>query len=194
MALRDLSELVGGPQAQALASPDDAGMQAIFGALRQATSPGLNYVLVDRMSTGGSQPIGYAGGLPGPPPVDGVGATGVLCSVGDYYAGGETTGVPLGLTFAHEGGHYLGLYHTTERSGDGPTDHDPIGDTPVCAQLDAQGEHGTDVCAGGGGSENILFWAPQPYLEGHGGDPTFSRVLSAGQLGVMKNHPAVRRD
>ena len=64
---------------------------------------------------------GLAGGIPGPPGLEGTVASGI---VAELLGTGEDTGILL----AHETSHYLGLFHTTEVTGGG----DPISDTPVC--------------------------------------------------------------
>src|SRR5438309_445465 len=51
----------------------------------------------------------------------------------------------MGTTAAHEIGHYLGLYHTSERDG---SEHDPIDDTPECAA-------GDSACPD---AANVMFW------------------------------------
>ena len=39
-----------------------------------------------------------------------------------------------GIVFAHEVGHYLGLYHTSEQNG---FSFDPLQDTPECGRISA---------------------------------------------------------
>lgn len=58
----------------------------------------------------------------------------------------------------HELGHFLGLFHTTEKDG---TRHDPIDDTPECPASYDEDEDGTlsvYECRGSG-SGNVMFWA-----------------------------------
>ena len=74
----------------------------------------------------------------------------------------------MAVTCAHEIGHYLGLYHTSERDG---RQHDPIADTAECGE-------GAITCPDGG---NIMFWT---------GGGARSR-LTAGQGVVMRRHPLV---
>ena len=61
----------------------------------------------------------------------------------------------LAVTMAHEGGHWLGLNHTSESDGVG---HDAISDTPEC-QISADTNHNdrldSDECPD---SANLMFW------------------------------------
>ena len=74
----------------------------------------------------------------------------------------------MAVTCAHEVGHYLGLYHTSEHDGGA---HDPIADTPECAS-------GDGACPDG---DNVMFWT--------GGGAR--RLFTAGQGAVMRRHPLV---
>ncbi|MFW5967958.1 MAG: hypothetical protein ACOCV2_10585 [Persicimonas sp.] len=81
--------------------------------------------------------IGISLGLPGPAGLHGTSSSGVVftseymgeeeaeSSLGDTVDGNDLTGIVL----AHELGHYLGLFHTSEQFGQG---YDPIDDTPEC--------------------------------------------------------------
>ena len=112
---------------------------------------------------------GYSLGLPGPFAAERPTAA-VLVSLAPFASAAtgalDTDG--LGTTAAHEIGHYLGLYHTSERDG---SEHDPIGDTPECAD-------GEVACADAG---NVMFWT------GGGG----RNKLTAGQGAIMRRHPLV---
>lgn len=81
--------------------------------------------------------IGISLGLPGPAGLHGTPGSGVVftseymgeeeteSSLGDTVNGNDLTGIVL----AHELGHYVGLFHTSEQFGQG---YDPLDDTPEC--------------------------------------------------------------
>ncbi len=85
---------------------------------------------------GGGGAIGVSQGLPGAAGLHGTPSSGVVFTSeymgqdvqtrsGDTVDGNDFTGIVL----AHEVGHYLGLFHTTEQFDQG---FDPIDDTPEC--------------------------------------------------------------
>ena len=82
-------------------------------------------------ATDGFNPLGYSMGLPGPYDVDQPNAAVLLGS--DQYIdfSGELDIDGLTSSLAHELGHYMGLYHTSEKDG---KDHDPIADTLQCSE------------------------------------------------------------
>jgi hypothetical protein len=100
----------------------------------------VNIFFVRSLAVGGGA-IGISLGLPGPAGLHGTGASGVIFtseflgqSLGDRFSGETVDGSEYtGIVFAHEVGHYLGLFHTTEQYGQG---FDPIDDTARCSSSD----------------------------------------------------------
>lgn len=140
---------------------------------------GLTFFFVQEIVGGdeGYIILGIAGGIPGPPAIHGTPHSGVALTLMDFRDSPRV----LGQTMAHEGGHYLGLFHTTESGG---TSHDPLPDTAQCKAGDDDNFDGylsTEECAGKG-SDNFMFW-----LAG----PSASQV-SAEQGRVLRRNPASR--
>jgi len=98
--------------------------------------------------------LGVAGGIPGPESIHGTGSSGILIAV-DLH---DPTAADLGYTMAHEIGHFLGLWHTTEYDG---SIYEPLPDTLRCPRsLDADGDGYVmpEECAANDGY-NLMFWA-----------------------------------
>ena len=110
---------------------------------------------------------GYSQGIPAALGILGTSSGGVVVSIDTHMTDSGFDAHEFGLTMAHENGHSMGLYHTSERDG---SDHDTISDTPQCAGGDAAG------CPDG---INIMFWS------GHFPD------LSTGQGYVLRRSPIV---
>ena len=118
------------------------------------------HVVVVR-SIGGSDPAGYAMGLPGPFDADRSNAA-VLVSTEAYTDGQGFLDVNgLASTVAHEVGHYLGLYHTSEASG---TQHDPIPDTAQCSNANCSSEFNKNIMTAGGGSTRTKVTDGQAFV------------------------------
>ncbi len=126
---------------------------------------GVNVFLVEQVYTatnGVQAPItGISGGIPGPPLHMGTPGAGIAVSL----ALGPGEDDRLGLAIAHEIGHFLGLFHTTEVqvSADPPL-HDDLDDTP------------------GDGQDNLMYWAPQ----------AGATKLSPQQGQILRNSPWVQ--
>ena len=104
-------------------------------------------------SAGGATILGLSGGPPGAAAVHGTSKSGVIVSAIDI----DSAPGDVAKIMSHEGGHFLGLYHTTEKDG---SQHDPIGDSPECPpsnDADGNGTMNSAEC-GGKGAENVMWW------------------------------------
>ena len=131
----------------------------------QAPDGAINLFFVHSISGGapGFIILGESAGIPGVP-VRGTSGSGVAVMMADFPNGLDD----LAQTIAHEGGHWLGLFHTTESAG---TAFDPLADTPQCPKVpndtDNNGLVDPVECAALDGP-NLMFWTsasgPQPSL------------------------------
>ena len=175
-----------------LASPDiDIGRRSALkvadDALAQARTQGSArqnsiHVLWVRTIAGSDNPdfnpAGFSMGLPGPYDADRPTATVLVSS--HWYVEEGSDGVlyldvdGLSSSLAHEIGHFLGLYHTTEK--DGQT-HDPLHDTSEC--------EGFGSCSGSF-LRNVMT-SSRWLSTGH--RPRDRDVFSPMQGAVMRSHP-----
>lgn len=183
---------------------EGAGEQAQLFSLRPPddSNIGLNIFFVQDIQLDGvAGVLGIAGGIPGPARLQGTGSSGLAVSLAAPRIGSLASGDLLrrGRTMAHEVGHYLGLFHATERTGSTPSNPtnfvnvDPIPDTPEClATVDqpptGDGDQGVDPteCGVNGGARNLMFWTQGP-------DSLGARdQISADQSFVLVRNPLVR--
>jgi len=148
------------------ANLDDNDLADVFQESRVAPAgQGLHVVLSD--GDDASEWWGIAMGIPGAANAPGNEQSGVaLASVDGADADIE------GFVLAHEAGHFFGLNHTTELSGD----PDPLSDTPVCTNISV-GD--LESCPDVG---NIMFVA----------GAIFSPSTSASQRRVVQGSPIFR--
>ena len=102
--------------------------------------------------------LGIAGGAPGPQGVHGTAASGVAIAVDLHREPGLPIDLDMGRTLAHELGHYLGLFHTSEADG---LILEPLPDTPECDyrhDTDGDGFVLPEECEDAG-ADNLMFWA-----------------------------------
>ena len=189
-----------------------------LGQLFTLSAPGnqINLFLVNGFKNAADQTInvvGVDGTIPGPSTVGGTISSGAAVNGSDLDAQAAFCGSvfdPLGCgadevayIAAHEGGHYLGLYHTTEQYGDS---FDPLSDTKTCACTSCVPQNMQASCASNrpagtpvqvtnnycvstnttppcGGGDNMMFWLLRPE----------SRAALTPQQGqVMRANPLVR--
>ena len=142
------------------------------------SSNAVTFFLVEELrDAAGGVLLGLSAGPPGAAGLPGTSKSGVVVTASDL----ATAPADVGKIMAHEGGHFLGLFHTTERDGG---QHDPLADTPECppsADSDGNGRLSVAECAGLDGS-NVMFWT---LTEG-------SASLSADQSYVLRRNPIVQ--
>ncbi len=145
----------------------DGDLAALFRA-GEGLPPGVNVFFVDSIyaaSGGGGPPgldlmLGIAGGIPGEPDAVGTSRAGIAV------AAERDDPVRLGRAIAHEIGHYLGLFHTTEApDADGDAIADPLPDTPAPA------------------GDNLMHWSVGAQ----------STSLSHEQAQVLRRSPMLRQ-
>jgi hypothetical protein len=166
--------------------------------------------LVDTSATGNDTLVGIDGTIPGLSSFSGTVHSGAAVSLADLYAGScSTAGGALNLRAcgadevayiaAHETGHFLGLFHTSEMNGDLL---DPLDDTGKCICTACASP--TTNCGNTDGSApvlepascnqgpnssctgatNLMFWSI---------DQTISAgLLSSEQSQVMKLNPLIQ--
>jgi len=152
---------------------------ADLGAIGCKPDGAVNFFLVDEIVGGraGFIILGISGGIPGPATINGTSHSGVAVTM----AGFRRNPVQLAQTMAHEGGHYLGLFHTTEAEG---TAFDPLPDTPECDNSKDRNSDGlvdNGEC-GSAGADNLMFWAAGDAAEKVSNDQQF----------ILLRNPAIR--
>lgn len=114
----DTIETVGGP---------GNDLSQLFSLTSDQQGDGIHIYIVDSIYSGDASStgliLGIAGGIPGPPSIGGKPRSGVAVIANASYL--NMLGGILGGVMAHESSHYLGLFHSTESTGQG----DPIPDT-----------------------------------------------------------------
>ncbi len=110
-------------------------LELLFRQSAGNNNDGVNLFFVSELRQGGpfgdlGVLLGIAGGIPGPALVHGTARNGVAVAVDSHDNPQLPAETSMANTWAHEVGHYLGLFHTSEQALFGPQIHDPIGDTP----------------------------------------------------------------
>ena len=159
--------------------------------VKKGSSDAVNIFFIEDYSGSGSGMLGNAAGMPGS--MGDVNSwNGVLASL---TAHAEETGNALdaqllGETAAHEMGHQLGLFHTTEKEG---TVFDILSDTPECSSSsqdnDSNGTVTAEECDGFGG-DNLMFWTSWSSASRSAGKK--QETLSSHQQHVLNYSPIAK--
>lgn len=167
----------------------DTELKQLFTLSGDRSGRSLSFFFVsDIEGDSGFTLLGLSGGVPGPPGIHGTTSSGVAVNMADFTDDPQS----IEIIMAHEAGHYLGLYHTTEANGAAlaPEGRQPIhgadhlSDTAHCADgsdADGNGILSASECSGADGG-NLMFWSPA----------NTSRALTSQQGTVMKTNPLIQ--
>lgn len=120
----------------------------LFSLSAGEVSPAINLFFVRQVHDS----LAVSGGMPGPMGLHGTGGSGIAFST-DLLDNQNN----LTKAIAHEIGHFLGLFHTSEINGQVL---DPLPDTQECRldrDLDGDGQLDPSECEGFG-TDNLMFW------------------------------------
>jgi hypothetical protein len=193
---------------------DDASVCGDLSQMFTLSSPGnqLNFFLVDDLvasTVNNAVVVGVDGSIPGPSSIGGTVISGAAVSSADLSLTGcgSTMNVTqcgadeVAYIAAHEGGHWMGLYHPTELFGDL---FDPLSDTATCACTACAPASAQSSCTANnpnasspttmsgswctasttcGGGDNLMFWVISSSSQG---------TLTSDQGLTMRSNPLVR--
>ena len=157
--------------------------------ISQGVTAAVNLFFIEDYSGSWSNVLGNAAGIPGSMGVANA-WNGVLNNLNAHASGTTLNAQLLGETAAHEMGHQLGLFHTTEKGG---TEFDIISDTAECTKSsrdnNSDGQMSAEECEGYGG-ENVMFWATWSTSSRSAGKK--QETLSSYQQQVLKYSPIAK--
>ena len=116
----------------------------------------VNLFFVEDQPSGETAILGVSAGIPGSMSIASS-WNGVINYLSAHATGSTLNSQVLGETVAHEMGHWLGLFHTTEAAG---SSFDPLSDTaqcPISLDGDSDGKVYAEECEGYG-ADNLMFW------------------------------------
>lgn len=155
----------------------------------QGGTAAVNLFFIEDYSGSWSGVLGNAAGIPGSMGIANS-WNGVLNSLSAHASGTTLESQLLGETAAHEMGHQLGLFHTTEQGG---TEFDIISDTAECPKSsrdnDSNGKMSAEECEGYG-AENVMFWTAWSSSSRSAGKK--QETFSSHQQHVLKYSPITK--
>ena len=155
----------------------------------QGSTAAVNLFFIEDYSGSWSGILGNAAGIPGSMGIANS-WNGVLNSLSAHASGTTLDSQLLGETAAHEMGHQLGLFHTTETGG---TVFDILNDTAECLasnkDFDRNGKMSAEECEGYGG-DNLMFWTTWNTSSRSAGKK--QETLSSHQQHVLKHSPIAK--
>ena len=169
------------------------------------SAPGnqINFFLVHGFKASSGQNlmvVGVDGTIPGPSGLGGSVSSGASVNGSDLRVGlGCSANIDIincgadevAYIVAHEGGHFMGLYHTTEQTGDA---FDPLSDTPTCKCTDCAPSSQRASCASNNPSgtptlvRNEACLKPTATPACGGGDNLMFWLLSSNSSGALSPH------
>lgn len=154
---------------------------AITSATVEGETQSLNFFLISYFSDEAGT-LGVASGIPGPVSMTGAYGAGVVVAV-DEHLNGAGTAVDtslMGETMAHEGGHQMGLFHTTESDGSRTERLDDTPNCPESADGDNDNYFSAEECRNFDG-RNFMFWVAGSFTQDE---------ITADQTWVLNRSPA----
>ena len=155
----------------------------------QGSTATVNLFFIEDYSGSWSGILGNAAGIPGSMGIANS-WNGVLISLTAHATESTLVAQLLGETAAHEMGHQLGLFHTTESGG---TVFDILTDTAECLNstkdFNNNGKMSAEECEGYGG-ENLMFWTAWNTSSRSAGKK--QETLSSHQQHVLKYSPIAK--
>ena len=122
----------------------------------QGSEDTVNLFFVEDQPSSETAILGVSSGIPGTMSIASS-WNGVINYLSAHATGSTLNSQVLGETVAHEMGHWLGLFHTTESAG---VSFDPLSDTaqcPISLDGDSDGKVYAEECDGYG-ADNLMFW------------------------------------
>lgn len=156
------------------------GLLRLYTTTASLQDPKALNIYIASEATGEGGLLGIAGGIPGLPGFTGTKASAMTVFIEPHRTSGSAGSLLsnsdltfVGNTMAHEAGHFLGLFHTSESAGStnaaAPNyTQDPLIETPYCGTARASflvndGVIAPQECLGTGSTDssgyNMMFWA-----------------------------------